>query len=104
MKNPNCCDVCGEYRIRTPSGRVCPNGHGRIYPPTVYYPKATHQGKSPDILYKPNVYTLEWHEGLFRMYSPKIHSRDTKRIRGTLCNNTFAYFVPPLTHTHKPES
>lgn len=26
------CPDCGEVRMRTPSGTVCPNGHGRIHP------------------------------------------------------------------------
>lgn len=26
------CSECGEARVRTPSGYVCPNGHGRIVP------------------------------------------------------------------------
>lgn len=28
-----CCGQCGEERMRTPSGYVCPHGHGRIAPP-----------------------------------------------------------------------
>ncbi|TWU22483.1 hypothetical protein Pla52o_35390 [Novipirellula galeiformis] len=27
------CKECGEIRVNTPSGSVCPNGHGRIFPP-----------------------------------------------------------------------
>ncbi len=26
------CGECGEIRIPTPSGSVCPNGHGKIHP------------------------------------------------------------------------
>src|SRR3990172_8309025 len=31
-ENVAVCPECGEARIRVPSGFVCPNGHGRIYP------------------------------------------------------------------------
>lgn len=27
------CSECGGERVRTASGMVCPNGHGRIFPP-----------------------------------------------------------------------
>lgn len=30
--NRLCCAECGEKRMRTPTGAVCPNGHGRIHP------------------------------------------------------------------------
>lgn len=26
------CDECGQTRINTPSGSVCPRGHGRLHP------------------------------------------------------------------------
>lgn len=26
------CGVCGEIRMNTPSGSVCPNGHGKMMP------------------------------------------------------------------------
>lgn len=26
------CSECGAERVKTPTGRVCPNGHGRIWP------------------------------------------------------------------------
>lgn len=27
------CEECGSVRMRTPSGTVCPNGHGMLHPP-----------------------------------------------------------------------
>lgn len=33
MTTDHNCPECGKRRINTPSGSVCPDGHGRLHPP-----------------------------------------------------------------------
>lgn len=74
------CDECGEVRIKTPSGAVCPNGHGRV---------------------KPGVTTIELQEGRLRKWamqfpqgttiSPRIFEVDGEEYIATFVRHTDSF-------------
>lgn len=76
------CDECGEARVRTPSGYVCPNGHGRIVPRE----KAKNQAKVEALARLPKAHQIEGVEATRRGYSTRKRFRfidsDGKLLEG----------------------
>lgn len=76
------CSECGEARVRTPSGYVCPNGHGRIVPRE----KAEKRAKAEELAPLPKAHEIEGVASTRRGYSSRKRFRlvdpDGKLLEG----------------------